>query len=85
MRLQLATILRSRDGSVAKDSGLINAYAEKENPDVCYKRAGLSLQYNLQSYGADPYVGQGIFQYNGDTYTVIDDVLIKNNSASYST
>ena len=85
MRLQLATILRSRDGTVAKDSGLVNAYAEVENPNICYKRAGSDLYYNLQSFGTDPYTGQGMFQFNGDIYTVMDDKLIKNNTTSYAT
>lgn len=85
MRLQLATILRSRDGTVAKDSGLVNAYAEKENPDICFKRAGCDLYYNLQAYGSDPWVGQGLFQYGTDIYSVIDDVLIKNDTTTYAT
>ena len=85
MRLQLAQILRSRDGKVTQDSGLVNAYAERENPNICYKRAGCDLYYNLQGYGSYPWVGQGLFQFNNDIYSVIDDVLIKNNTTTYAT
>lgn len=85
VRLQLATILRSRDGTVSKDSGLINAYAEVENPNICYKRAGADEYLNLQSFGTTPWAAQGLFNYGGDIYSVVDDVLIKNASTSYAT
>lgn len=84
MRLQLATILRSRDGTVSKDSGLVNAYAEIENPNICYKRGGCSVAYNLQSFGTTPWTAQGLFNYGGDVYSVVDDVLVKNASTSYA-
>lgn len=85
MRLQIATKIRSRDGTLAKDSGLVNALSEIENPDICIKRGGSDLYYNLQAYGSDPWVGQGIFTYNNDIYSVVDDVLIKNNTTTYAT
>ena len=85
MRLQLATIFRSRDGTIDQDSGLVNAYAEIENPNICYKRGGSDLYYDLQSFGTDPWTAQGLFNYGGDIYTVMDDKLIKNNTTSYAT
>lgn len=63
----------------------MNAWAEVENPNICYKRGGSDMHLNLQSFGSDPYTGQGIFAYNGDLYSVMDDVLIKNASTSYAT
>jgi len=85
MRLQLAMALQSRDGTIAQDSGMVNAYAEKENPDVCYKRGGVDEYLNLQGYGSTPWTAQGLFNFNGDIYSVVDDILIKNASTSYAT
>lgn len=85
MRLQLATLLRSRDGEVTSDSGLVNAYAEIENPNICYKRAGCDEYLDLQSFGTTPWAAQGLFNYGGDVYSVVDDVLIKNAATSYAT
>jgi hypothetical protein len=64
---------------------MVNAYSEKENPDICYKRGGLDAYLNLQGYGSTPWAAQGLFQFNGDIYSVVDDILIKNASVSYAT
>ena len=83
MRLFLATIIRSRDGSVDQDTGLVNCYSEKEDPNISYKRPGCEEYYDLQSYGTTPWSAQGIFQYDSDLYSLIDDVLVKNDTDDY--
>lgn len=76
MRYPLVTPLASRDGSTDKDEKLVNAYAEvdKETQETSvFKRAGID-QGDAIIAGNDIY-GQGLFNYDGYLFAVIDDIL----------
>lgn len=73
MRLPLATDITSRDGTLAKDSLMKNAYSEKvgEELDV-FKRPGLAQAYDLGEGQ-----GQGLVSWKGTFFAVKANVLVQ--------
>lgn len=76
MRYPLITPLASRDGTVDKDEHLVNCFGEQDDETKetrVIKRAGIDEGDAVIS-GNDIY-GQGLFNYDGYLFSVIDDVL----------
>lgn len=78
MRPPLATDISSRDGTLAKDSLMKNAFAEKvgEEFDV-FKRPGLTQAYDLGSGQ-----GQGLVSWKGSFFTARGNALVQGPTAS---
>lgn len=78
MRLPFATDINSRDGTLAKDSLMKNAFAEKvgEEFDV-FKRPGLTQAYDL---GAGQ--GQGLVSWKGTFFAVKGNTLVQGATSS---
>ena len=75
-RIPLVTNLQNRSESFSIDARLVNAYAEKDERDYqIYKRPGL-VPYSQPSGG--PAAGLGVFNWNGDLYSVFGGQLYKN-------
>lgn len=78
-RLPLATEASNRDSSVAKDSRLINAYAEKNKVTgdfEVFKRPGLSQTGSTQTGN-----GLGVYNWLGDVYSIFGATMYKNGVA----
>lgn len=76
MRIPLITPLASRNGTVEKDERLVNCYGEQDvvtKETRVIKRAGID-EGDAMLTGPDIY-GQGIFNYDGYVFAVMNDVL----------
>lgn len=76
MRVPLITPLASRNGTVEKDERLVNCYGEQDvvtKETRVIKRAGID-EGDAMLTGPDIY-GQGIFNYDGYVFAVMNDVL----------
>lgn len=78
-RIPLVTNLQNRSESFSIDARLVNAYAEKDEQDFhIYKRPGL-IPYSQPSGG--PAAGNGVFNWNGDIYSVFGGTLYKGTTS----
>lgn len=79
-RFPLVIDPQNRDGSTAKDSKLVNCYLEVEDEETVniYKRPGM-LDVGQPPGGAQ--TGNGIFNWNGDIFSIFADRLYKNGVA----
>jgi len=79
VRLPLVVSPENRDETTRRDAKLINAYLEKISDEVVmvFKRPGLERYSNVGS----AQVGRGIYNWQGDIYTIWGDTLYKNNVA----
>lgn len=76
MRYPLITPLASRDGTVDKDEHLVNCFGEQDDETKetrVIKRAGIDEGDAVIS-GNNVY-GQGLFNYDGYLFAMIDDIL----------
>lgn len=79
-RFPLVVTAENRDSSVNKDARLVNCYLESgpgKGDYHIYKRAGTSPY--LRPGGASA-VGRGIYNWNGDIYSISGTTLYKNSS-----
>lgn len=79
-RLPLVVATSNRDGSVEKDARLVNCFMEtdQESNDIfVIKRFGLASAGVI----ADGDAGQGVYNWNGDIYSIFGGVLYKNGSS----
>lgn len=79
VRIPLVTDLQNRFEAFNIDARLVNAYAEKRDRDThIYKRPGL-IPYSQPSGGAA--TGNGVFNWNGDLYSVFGGTLYKGTTS----
>ena len=77
IRIPLATDIRNRGENAGIDGRLVNAYVEKVGEDYwIYKRPGLT-RYSTNPGGPAP--GLGIFNWQGDIYSIFGTAIYKNN------
>lgn len=79
-RLPLAYDISTRDGTLSKDSKIVNAYVETigQNRHII-KRPGLGTLTTLPATGGSSQ-GQGMFYYNNQLYVVVANVLYQVNA-----
>ena len=78
-RIPVTYDIGTRDGSLTKDSKIVNAYAETiGNTRYLIKRPGTATLANLPSSGGS-FQGQGLFYYNNQLYAVVSNVLYQVN------
>lgn len=74
--VQLYAPLCNRNAGLLRDARIYNGYVEKEGDDLwTYKRPGFQLYATV---GAPGDVGQGVFNWLGDVYSIFADKLYKN-------
>ena len=78
-RLPLVIIQSNRDGTINKDARLVNCYLEatQEGEANIFKRPGIT-QTSVVSANE---VGNGVFFWNGDVYSVFGSVFYRNGTA----
>jgi hypothetical protein len=75
-RIALATDLRSRDGTLAKDARIVNGYVERDGEKLhVFKRPAIALA-DATFAG----LGMGLFEHEGNAYSVVSNKVVKYQS-----